>query len=304
MKAVLLVFIMSCVIHAGAKTQVHLRQYAEVSTKQAIKLKYLTVDTKSLGEIGEIVVFPAKPDGTKMLISRIEMARTLDEKIKSDKIVFNIPQQIVIESKTNFISSIDVENHLQSEIEKKCSCVVQLNNLKMPFFDQKADWLHWRTDLSLTKINGPLLVPLKVQYLDVEKTYWISVFAELYKEGFVARKNFSMNERIEQQSLEKKLVNITFLQGSLAGENELVEQLVSRPIAVGQPLLLSDIKREMAAKKGQLVHVQAGGSELEISMQAISEESGYIGDVIKIRNSESQKILSGKIVGKGVVKVE
>jgi flagella basal body P-ring formation protein FlgA len=68
--------------------------------------------------------------------------------------------------------------------------------------------------------------------------------------------------------------------------------------------LLSDLKREPAAHRGQVVRALVGDQDFEISINASAEENGFIGDLIKVKNLETQKMMSGIVIDKGVVKVQ
>ena len=63
-------------------------------------------------------------------------------------------------------------------------------------------------------------------------------------------------------------------------------------------------KAEVQAKRGQIVKGTLGDDDFQISLNVEAQDSGYIGDVIKVKNLETQKLLSAVIVDKGVVKVQ
>ena len=66
----------------------------------------------------------------------------------------------------------------------------------------------------------------------------------------------------------------------------------------------SDLKKETVLKKGQMVKAIAGHAFFEVSISALAEEPGSIGDVIKLKNMDSLKMFSATIVDRGLVKIE
>ncbi len=99
-------------------------------------------------------------------------------------------------------------------------------------------------------------------------------------------------------------VDITYAKDGLPKPEEIDGQLAARMLQLNQPIFKSDFKRELAINRGQIIRAVSGNESFEITSQAVAEEQGYVGDVIKIKNSESQKTLSGQIVERGVVKVQ
>jgi flagella basal body P-ring formation protein FlgA len=78
----------------------------------------------------------------------------------------------------------------------------------------------------------------------------------------------------------------------------------ARYLNAGQVLTYNDLKKEQVMKKGQMVKAVAGQDYFEISISAQAEENGAIGDVIKIKNLDSQKVVAARVVDKGLVRIE
>jgi flagella basal body P-ring formation protein FlgA len=289
---------------AHAKTELQILQYSQVPENEEVKLKYLIKPNEKAAQLKEQIVFNKLDQNKKLLLSRVEMARVLEKKIDDDSIVFRIPEQMVIEAKKNMISEFDVSLLLQSEVQKKCDCIVEIKNLKMPLIPQKSQMSDWVLNFTNAKLSGPVIIPLQVNFNEIQNTYWITAQVELYKEGFVSRKAIANNEKYQSIDFEKKLINITYQKESLAKESELVDQSFKRSIPVGTPVFVSDLKRTPLVTKGQIIKVIMEGKDIEVSIQAVAEETGYMDEVIKIKNMESQKTISARLIGKGVARIE
>ncbi len=294
----------------ASKIEVQLLGYAEVPANAPVKMSYIAVpiedDNNKFEAIEDLEIFSGRPAGDHRFLGRVEMARALQQTLGSNEFTFKIPNQMIIETKKNHIAHSDLQKALNLEIQKQClGCEVKIRDLRLPELkDATEDMLSWSIDASQTKLLGSFLVPIKVRFASGEKSYFISGTMDAFKPGFVTRRAIPAGERLSESDLELKRVNVTYLKGSLLQADELKGQILAKYIVSGQPLLSGDIKREPAASRGQLMKVIAGDEALEISSQAIAEEPGYVGDFIKLKNTETQKLISGKIIDKGLVRLQ
>lgn len=74
-------------------------------------------------------------------------------------------------------------------------------------------------------------------------------------------------------------------------------------IGAFQTISFEDVEQVMAVKRGSTVTMVARVNGLGIEVQGIAMQRGGIGDVIKVRNISSKKILSGVIVDVGRVEI-
>ena len=74
-------------------------------------------------------------------------------------------------------------------------------------------------------------------------------------------------------------------------------------ISAYRPISFEDVEQVMAIKRGSTVTMVAKVNGLGIEVQGIAMQRGGIGDVIKVRNLSSKKILSGVIVDVGRVEI-
>lgn len=93
-------------------------------------------------------------------------------------------------------------------------------------------------------------------------------------------------------------------QSKVAGNNTLdaLEQAVGaelvRDIAAGKPLRRHDVRAAVLVKRGAMVKLSVGsGNGFQISVRLLAEESARMGEQIRLKNPESGKIITGKVVG-------
>ena len=53
-----------------------------------------------------------------------------------------------------------------------------------------------------------------------------------------------------------------------------------------------------------MVTAIVGNNSFEVVISAEAQEAGSVGDVVKVKNLDSQKVFAGKIVDRGVVRIE
>ncbi len=294
----------------GHKVEVQLLSYSEAPANQPVRLGHFAVpaaDPEAKFEnVQDVEVFSPRQAGERRFLGRIEVVRAIQEKVSSEDFTFKIPNQMIIDIKRNHLAKMDVERTLVSEIQKQCGeCQIRLRDLKLPNLNlTDEEMTSWSLDTSQAKLLGSFVVPLKVQFPSGPQGFLVTATADIFKTGLVARRVIAAGERIAGGDLEKKTVDVTYLKGSLLKEDEIQGQLAARYLVAGQTLVSGDIRREPAALRGQLMKVIAGDEELEVTVQALAEENGFVGDMIKLKNIETQKLISGKILEKGVVRLQ
>ncbi len=84
---------------------------------------------------------------------------------------------------------------------------------------------------------------------------------------------------------------------------DLVGRTPRRPITAGQAVRLTDVRPNYVIGKGDLVTIvlKAGSMTLTVSAEAL--EKGAVGDIIRVRNHQSRKVLETRVLGADTVAV-
>ncbi len=189
-------------------------------------------------------------------------------------------------------------NHLSSQCHP---CEVKIQKVLIPakiMMDAQIDW-------SEVKLAPSLLISLLQQEEKNLQVQWISVTVKIKKNVLVALRNINFGERISEKDFEARWIDVSFSKEEpLTFELIKKYQLAAQPIMKHRMILPSQLKEEPATHKGQSVKAVIGEDGIEISMSAVAEETGKIGDLIKIKNPENKKIMSATIIEKGVVRIQ
>jgi flagella basal body P-ring formation protein FlgA len=84
---------------------------------------------------------------------------------------------------------------------------------------------------------------------------------------------------------------------------DLVGHRTLRPLAAGDVVTARIVRIPPAVQSGDRVAVRARVGEVEITTLGIAQQSGAVGDVIRLVNQDSRRGLRGRITGKGEVEV-
>ena len=78
---------------------------------------------------------------------------------------------------------------------------------------------------------------------------------------------------------------------------------LTRDIGAGQPLRVSDIRRAVMVKQGQVVMLSIGNkSDFQISIRMEAMQDGRLGEQVKLKNPESGRQVSGVVTGLNTAK--
>lgn len=98
--------------------------------------------------------------------------------------------------------------------------------------------------------------------------------------------------------------NSQITRGCLRQMNSVLGRTAASPLAPGRLVRVSDLYDPPAIQHGQIVEgiVQKGNIELSVQVRAI--EDGKAGDSIRIENTESHRLLRGKVLDEKTVLIE
>ena len=108
--------------------------------------------------------------------------------------------------------------------------------------------------------------------------------------------NGSMLEEVQRPALGLDPLAISSLKDVEAAE-------VVRDIPAGTALRSYDIKRSLMVRKGQLAMLTIGqGAGFQITVKVQAEQDGHLGEQIRLKNTESGRLISGVVTGPNALK--
>ena len=120
----------------------------------------------------------------------------------------------------------------------------------------------------------------------------------------VAASNLTVGQLLQPEMFKLEKMDADKINRSFLFEATGLEgQELVRPLRAGEPVRNMDMRQAIMVKRGELVQLTVGkAGEFQISVRLEAMQDGRLGEQIKLRNTESGRILGGVVTGKGFVK--
>lgn len=211
--------------------------------------------------------------------------------------LFVLPSEIRLK-KVKTYSSAEFRRKLRNALSVQCQdCEFSFQSIQDGNVRLQSDW---QMDESAIKVAGSLLIPVR----DSSSTQWVSVRLRVQRPALVTKRSVLMGQSLTNSDYESRLMDVTFARETPVSAKDLGEMVTARMLGAGQVIYPSDVKREDLVRRGQIVKLIAGASDFEVSVPAIAEQSGRMGDVVRLKTQDSGKVVSGQVSGPGEVRMQ
>lgn len=233
------------------------------------------------------------------ILNKVRTAMKTQEGLKKLNPSFKIPSQVKVSFASTPISREEIERKIHNTLKARCNeCEYKVSIQSTPIPAQKQ----WELDFTQLSAKGGFLLPLRDG--DQRQLKWISGTIRVSQLTPVTTRLILQGERVQPQDVRMVMTDVTYSKDGALRIEDIQGQLAARSLPIGSPVWTSDLKREPAAKRGQIVKALLGDENFEISVNMQAEDNGFVGDLIKVKNTETQKVLSGLVIEKGVVKLQ
>lgn len=218
-----------------------------------------------------------------------------------------IPSQVNVSKKRLRLDASAIETALRSGLKDLCSdCEFEITSLNTPSIGSVlgAD-TRWSIRFGSEIPRGSFSLPIEVEQASGQKrSYWISGTMRVMRPVPVAARAIQMGERLQSEDVVMQKKDVTFTNDAPITESELGASVAARQIAAGQIIWKASARRDLAIKYGESVKVMAGNDEWQVVVDGVAQNSGYVGDLIKVKIPRTQKTISGLLRSKGMVEVQ
>lgn len=293
-----------------ARPEISISPSVEISQRELLRLgDIVSVSGGSEELLAALESVVLRTDARELLLSQhLESAEILEkmrEALKADSGLrraspqFKVPSQVVVNFSSTPVSRQEVERKVLNVLKSRChDCDYKVSIQSTPRPSSKQ----WGLDFSSLSAKGGFLLPLRDG--DSGQLKWISGTIRVSRLTPVTTRMILQGERVQADDLRMSMMDVTFAKDGSLRIADVQGQIAARSLPVGSPVWASDLKREPAAKKGQIIKALLGDENFEISVNMMAEEDGFVGDLVKVKNLETKKILSGLVTEKGVVKLQ
>lgn len=286
-------FLFSLSCFASRDVELVISSAVEVSPRSEITM-YDIVEAKNINDeiVSDLKQILIKQD----FLTKAELAKML----RVVKARFVLPVELKIIRSRSSISRMEVERKIKNKIYSQCAvCNVQVQISSVPA-NMGSDW---SLDLNIDLSKPTVMIPVFATK-NIEAKGWIITEIKRYQVVPVLNQSVKMGEVLSEEMVTMENRQMMHMRDTVQKPEAVVGMQASRFLNAGQVLQYSDLKKETVLKKGQMVKAMFGSADFEVAVSAEAQESGAIGDVVKIKNMDSQKIFAAKIVERGIVRIE
>ncbi len=226
--------------------------------------------------------------------------KDLIKKLRMVDSYFMFPSEVKLLRSKQFISRMEVERKIKNHLLANCQkCDFRININSVP----KAVTSDWEMDLNVDLSKKTIMVPV-YSTSQPDKKGWITAEVKKYLSVALLNRDVKFGEPITEAMITTDVRYVPAGADIVLNKEALIGMQPTKFLPAGEMINYRDLKRETVMKKGQMVKAFTGKDSFEISISALAEESGAVGDVIKFKNVDSQKIFSAKIEEKGLVRID
>lgn len=311
---ILFVSMWATVVEATPEIQLH--EEVTLQLESDIRLgdvaTFSDIPKNVLSELRSAKILETLASGEAKTFSNTQLSQLLRQPVRraeealDQKIRLVLPEKMILTRTSPKLQAADVERALSVEFKRVCmDCEFEINNLSLPLAKEGIDASKtWKIKTRDEIPKGSFSLPLEVTNDDAtRRLYWISGQVVVRKVVPVVRRQLQAGERVSEQDLAFERRDITQLSDTPAKLDDLKDAALGQPIAANQILLRGSLKRDLALRSGETIRVSSGSTEWSISIEGVAQQGGYIGDLIKVKIPRTQKLVSGVIVGKGMVEL-
>lgn len=133
-------------------------------------------------------------------------------------------------------------------------------------------------------------------------TIYVPVTADVYDEVIVAAHSLDRGTVLTAADLSLQRININkFGPDYLINDNRLIGMELKRSLGVGETLKLSYVKPTDVITRGDSVVLESSSTGVTIQTIGTALDYGHVGERIRVRNDQSEKVVDAVVIGRGKV---
>lgn len=179
--------------------------------------------------------------------------------------------------------------------------------IKLGFFDRRLNLAACEQELafSLQDTAGPGgNVTVNCQCQDAESgwTYHLPAQVDIYRPVLVASAQIARGDLLDINDLSYETHNISQISDPISRE-DVVGKAAKRLINAGDIIRPALLDQPKAISRGETVSITARSGSIRVVMQGTAMTDGKLGQHIRVRNNQSDRIISARVVGQAAVEI-
>lgn len=206
-------------------------------------------------------------------------------------------------------------NTLREQLSEKMSLPVSLFTIQVDSFSTEPAWNGPATSTmqilgvgtgSFRRVDGLFQTPILLQGPNGSVQLQAMGILKVVGPAFVARQAILRGQNLAQNDLEQTVLPWSTLPTGVASQpwQSFVGLRVRSHVGAGQPIAMELLEEPLAIQNGEIVELTLfSGPGVMIRSRAVAKQEGRVGDVIRLEQPDTKKVMSGAIVGKKSVEV-
>jgi len=153
-----------------------------------------------------------------------------------------------------------------------------------------------KTGKNTLKVSCPSTTPWRI---------FISAQVKLFTSVIVANQPLTKGHQIKSSDLMLQRTDITHLRsGYFSNKQEAINYIVRRRLNRGDIISSNHLKKPILIRRGDTVSIIAKSEGFQINMKGVALNNASKGELIRVKNSKSKKIIQGIAVNSQTVRVK
>ncbi len=259
-------------------------------------------------KLNTIVIGNTPKEGEVRSFSSYAISEIIRYNLRSDLslITLKIPAEIKVSRKGTSLTPTEVKSRMISWVQSTCApCDVEVSSLRLQDPGKLGPSVTWSVSNTQIIPRGSFNISIDL-YKD--NNFLRKIFVQgnlrILKEVPIVKRNLQYGERIQRDDVSFEKRDITFNRDIIPSAEELYGSEIAGGVSTNQILWTRNLKRKMALTRGAPVQVTVQNQGWRIHLTGIAQDSGYIGDTVKILNPATKKVIVGVINADGMVEVK
>ena len=258
-------------------------------------------------QLAQLEIYSGLKPGQRINIPASELSQILRKSMTQmglaveDRPLYRFPQSLMVRRAVP-LTDMSFTELLRLELEQSCDeCQVSISEVKIPKTLMNCEL--WSITSQRLKMKPQQLVEIETE-CPQKQIINISAKASIFKKGVMTQRSLTQHSELGLEDLKEAWVDVSYSGDEPLSLQAALGRKVKRRLAENSPIFRKDLEKDFDVKRGQAAKIILGSGGLEITSMGIAEENGVVGDLIKVKNLSTQKVLAGRVDTQGNVRIE
>jgi flagella basal body P-ring formation protein FlgA len=291
--------------------QVNVRPYNRVFENAKVSLLDVvdreSIDSLTQEQLAAVVLGDAPKMGEQRVYSNTAIADAIRGVSGKKTWSVKIPRQVVVDNRGYQIDQETVEKELLQRWQKACEdCRLRITALRLPAVPEWVQASPWdlpsdeRSRLPRGHFSQKLMA---TGASGQPQIFWINGTLEVTKRVPVLNRSTPLGTRITEEDFTFEWRDVTQATDTTPEAKEIVGQQTKFSMNANDVIWRGSLVREKAVRRGEMVRVITAESGWEVTLQARTEQDGFVGDTVNLKNLQTNKMITGRVTAAGEVEI-